>query len=213
MIAIMSMSPAAREARLAQDPYLAALGAATLRGARVFAAPAGTVLFRAGGHPGSLYYVLEGEALMQRTTRSGAPVILQRATRAFLAEASLTSGRYHCDAVCRTDCALAAFPIDGIRSAIDGNREVRWAWIEMLAAQSRRQRASIERMSLKTVRERLHHLVLTEGSPAGVYPLRGTRAELAAEIGVTPEALYRALAALQVDGSLSLEGSSIRWRR
>lgn len=213
MIAIMSTRPAMQEARLAQDPQLAALGAATLRRAQVLAAAAGTVLFRAGAKPSRLYYVLAGEALMQRTTRSGDPVILQRASRAFLAEASLTSSRYHCDGICRVDCELAAFAIDGIRAAIDASRETRWAWIEMLAAQSRRQRARIERMSLKTVRERLHHLLLTEGVPAGVYAIRGTRAELAAELGVTPEALYRTLAALQADGSLSFEGTKLRWRR
>ena len=85
-----STRPAMQEARLAQDPQLAALGAATLRRAQVLAAAAGTVLFRAGAKPSRLYYVLAGEALMQRTTRSGDPVILQRASRAFLAEASLT---------------------------------------------------------------------------------------------------------------------------
>jgi CRP-like cAMP-binding protein len=66
----------------------------------------------------------------------------------------------------------------------------------MLAAQARRQRSRIERLSLRTVRERLQHLALTEGDGQGVYRLPGTRLELAAELGVTPEALYRGLSAL-----------------
>ena len=158
-----------------------------------------------------MFYVRRGEAQMQRVTPSGAPVLLQRASRAFLAEASLTSGRYHCDAVCRSDCDLLAFPLRALREAIDNDEGTRWAWIGLLSAQSRQQRARIERLALKTIRERLRHLLLTEGTDGG-YELPGTRMELAAELGVTPEAMYRALAALQAEGTLSFRGARLHWR-
>jgi CRP-like cAMP-binding protein len=148
---------------------------------------------------------------MLRVTPAGAPVLLQRASRGFLAEASLTSGRYHCDAVCRNDCELLAFPLPALREAINTDNGTRWAWIELLSAQTRQQRARIERLTLRTIRERLLHLLLTEGADRG-YELPGTRMELAAELGVTPEAMYRALAALQADGTLSVRGARLHWR-
>ena len=68
-----------------------------------------------------------------------------------------------------------------------------------------------ERQSLKTIRRRIEHLIRAEGSPKNGYPLRGTRIQLAAELGVTPEALYRCLADLQAKGPLSIEAGCLRW--
>jgi CRP-like cAMP-binding protein len=211
MILIMSKIPLAEQASLQEDRMLAGLDSGLLSDAQVLSAAAGSALFRAGEKPSRIFYVRTGEALMQRMTSSGSQVILQRASRAFLAEASLTAARYHCDGICRTDCELVVFSVHAIREAIDNNRETRWAWINLLAAQARRQRACIERLALKTVRERLHHLVLTEGSANREYSLPGTRMELAAELGVTPEAIYRTLAALQSEGVLTMYGSTLKW--
>lgn len=211
MIAIMSTDHASLLRDLRCDPLIATLDEALLSTARARQAEAGEVLFRAGEKPSRIYYVGDGEAVMQRTTPAGASVILQRATRAFLAEASLTSEHYHCDGICRTRCELLVFPVRAIRDAIDTHHAARWAWIGMLATQSRQQRTRIERMSLKTVRERLHHLVLTEGTAEGSYTLPGTRLQLAAELGVTPEALYRTLAALQAEGVVTSDGARLTW--
>jgi CRP-like cAMP-binding protein len=170
------------------------------------------LLFHGGERPQRMFFVCNGEVLLQRVTADGAPVILQRTRRGFLAEASLTSPAYHCDAVCRTACSVLVFPLDALRLAIDRHAPTRWAWIGALSAQSRLQRLRIERMALKSLRERLRHLVLSEGNADGEYRLPGTRAALAAELGATPEALYRALAALRADGTLALEHGCIRWR-
>lgn len=179
--------------------------------ARVVLQSAGTVLFRYGEPPAWMYYVQRGEVLLQRMTPTGTPILLQRASGGFLAEASLTSARYHCDAVCSRDCTLLAFPVRALRKAIDSDEGTRWAWIEMLGVQLRQQRARIERLTLKTIRERLHHLILSEGTASGGYALPGTRLALATELGITPEAMYRALAALQAEGCLSIQGGRLRW--
>jgi CRP/FNR family transcriptional regulator, dissimilatory nitrate respiration regulator len=204
MITIMSALP--------EPALLAALGAPLLASARRWQPAAGTVLFRTGDRPRALHFVAAGEALMQRVAADGAPVILQRATQAFLADASLTSARYHCDGVCRSACQLVSFEVAALRAAIDASAQTRWAWIGLLSAQLRRQRARIERMALKTVRARLAHLLLTEGDAAGCYALPGTRLALAAELGVTPEALYRALARLGRDGVIGFDGRRLCWR-
>ncbi len=211
MIQIMSNKTEPAQAP-AEDFGLSGLAPQLLAQARAMQRPAGTALFRSGQTPARLYYVRSGEALMLRVTSSGVPVILQRASRGFIAEASLTSARYHCDGVCRTDCELVAFPLIAFREAIDRDEGTRWAWIGLLGSQARSQRMRIERQALKTIRERLHHLVLTEGSPRGGYELPGTRSELAGELGVTPEALYRCLAALKREGSVSVQGNRLLWQ-
>ncbi|WP_162487248.1 MULTISPECIES: helix-turn-helix domain-containing protein [unclassified Variovorax] len=143
---------------------------------------------------------MEAAARMRNHALELRAAVGQRASRAFLAEASLTS--YHCDAVCRSAWELLAFPIRQLREAIDGDQGTPWAWIESLGLQSRRQRARIKR---------LMHLLLTEGQD-GSYDRPGTRMELAAELGVTAEALYRALPSLQKKGILSVQGSRLSWR-
>ena len=194
------------------DPALAGFSSQLLAAARAMQRAAGSVLFRSGQRPAWMYYVRTGEALMQRVTPSGAPVVLQRASRGFIAEASLAADRYHCEGACRTDCELLAFPLPALRTAIDSDEGTRWAWIGLLSAQARQQRARMERQSLKTIRERLEHLVLAEGSSKAGYLVPGTKIQLAAELGVTPEALYRCLAALQAEGKLSVNAGRLTWR-
>lgn len=196
---------------LHDDGALAGFDRNLLAAAKPMRRAAGTFLFRARHKPIWMFYVRTGLALMQRVTAAGAPVVMQRASQGFLAEASLASDRYHCDGVCHTECDLLAFPLPALQKAIDQDEGTRWAWIGLLSAQTRQQRLRIERQSLKTIRKRLEHVILTEGSDKNGYPIPGTRIQLAAELGVTPEALYRCLADLQAQGQLSIEDGHLRW--
>jgi CRP/FNR family transcriptional regulator, dissimilatory nitrate respiration regulator len=210
MIVIMllpEMSP-----RLNEGTLLAGFDAQLQAAALVWHRLAGSVLFRVGERPCWMFYVRTGEVLMWRVTASGSSVILQRTTRGFLAEASLTNAAYYCEAVCRTDCVLDVFPVTALRAAIDANEASRWAWMELLGTKVQHQHARMERLTLKTVRDRLAHLLISECGADGAYELRGTRTDLAAELGVTPAALYRELAALQAEKLLHIDAHRWFWR-
>ncbi len=168
----------------------------------------GCSLFVTGQTPSQMFYVAHGEAVMSRTDRSGRLLILQRASGGFLAEASLRSTRYHCDATALSDCALIALPVAALHEAIDQDADTRWAWIGMLSSEIRRQRGHAERLALKTVRERLLHLLITQGED-GRLPLPGSKKDLAAELGVSHEALYRTLAMLQREGVLRQDDQAL----
>jgi CRP-like cAMP-binding protein len=199
-------------AETASDPWrlppLDTFGAELRAAARRLRKPAGASIFLTGQRPARLYFVATGEAVMSRTDRQGRTLVLQRAAGCFLAEASLSSARYHCDAYSRTATELVAFPVDLLRRAIDTDARTRWAWIGMLSGEIRRQRASVERMALRSVRDRLVHWLMTEGD-GGRFALRATRKELAAELGVTHEALYRTIAAMVREGELADEGDAL----
>jgi CRP-like cAMP-binding protein len=195
------------------DEALAGFPPALLAAGRALSLGAGHVLFHTGSRPRWMHYVREGEALMQRLSADGSVAVVQRATAGmFLAEASLTSTRYHCDGVCASACMVLALPLPALRQAIDVDPAARWAWISQLGTQMRRDRLRLERLGLRTLPERLRHLVLTEGSGNGEYVLRGTRMQLAVDLGVTHEALYRTLARLRAEDRLSVEGRTLRWR-
>lgn len=211
MIAIMR-SPGSTKSEIPHDiPILAGLAEHLPSALRLWRS-AGSVLFREGERPSWMFYVHQGEVLIRRVTPSGTLIVLQRTTGGFLAEASLANAAYFGEAVCRTDCILFALPVADLRAAITNDEDCCWAWMELLGAQLRRQRMHVERLTLKTVRDRLAHLLISESQSDGSYKLCGTRMDLAAELGVTPAALYRELAALQAEKLLVIEDSRWFWR-
>ena len=74
----------------------------------------------------------------------------------------------------------------------------------MLNQEVRRLRLQCERLSLKSVKDRVLHLIHTEGKN-GQYHVNTGLKSLAGELGVTHEALYRTLASLEKNAELSRE--------
>ena len=158
-------------------------------------AAASDTLYRIGAKPKSMLFVVEGEIRLVRRARNGAEIVLQRATAGFLAEASLEALRYHCDIVAGRDSRIVAFPIEQFRNALHDDEVFRDFWIKRLARELRKVRGQCERLNLRGAAERIEHYIEAEGSN-GRLELRQTRKAWAAELGITHEALYRALAGL-----------------
>jgi CRP-like cAMP-binding protein len=188
---------------LARAHHALAAFPAPLRAAALdLRARAGETLFRLGGRPRLMLYVVAGEVRLVRRTAGGADVVLQRARSGFVAEASLDSSRYHCDIEAVAETRLVGFPIERFREALDCEAGFREFWMRRLATEVRKLRAQCERLSLRGAAERILHYVEAEGRD-GRLELRQTRKAWAAELGLTHEALYRALASLRRAGQLS----------
>ncbi len=72
---------------------------------------AGDALFRSGTKTVGLYQVLDGTVCLIRTDRSGREAVLQTASAGdMLAEASLFSSTYHCDAIAKTAATVRLYP-------------------------------------------------------------------------------------------------------
>jgi CRP-like cAMP-binding protein len=161
----------------------------------------GEYLFRQRQRPRHMFFVVQGEVVLERTGEQGAPVALQRVRQGFVAEASLQSGSYHCDAVVTAPGQAVTLPIEPLQTTLMSDPEFALRWIVMLNAEVRRLRAQCERMSLKGVGERLLHMIETEGMDGRLRIESGLKS-LAAELAVTHEALYRAVAALERDSAV-----------
>jgi CRP-like cAMP-binding protein len=151
----------------------------------------GEALFRAGDPVSSVFFVRSGTVDLVRHTRSGTRMILHRASGGtVVAEASVWSDTYHCDAVAGDASAVATMPRDAFRARLERDAALASAWAADLAriVQDTRMRAEIR--TLRTVSERLDAWLLRGRS----LPGRGHIQNLAEEIGVTREALYRELA-------------------
>lgn len=147
-------------------------------------------LFRSGDTIRYMHLVVQGAVDLTRVTGSGAPVILQRARPGqVLAEASAYSATYHCDAHAVTTALVRFIPVADFRARLTTDPALAEGWAAHLshAVQTARLRAEIR--TLRTVAERLDAW-LGEG---GALSAKGSWQDLAAELGVSREALYREL--------------------
>jgi CRP-like cAMP-binding protein len=162
-------------------------------------------LFRVGDPVRHVYLVMSGEARLIRLERHGAEIILHRSRGGFIAEASLDSKTYHCDAVATEPSMLLLFPVVAFRAALANDHAFCKAWQSQLAKEVRKLRARCERLSLHSAVDRITHYIESEGDN-GVVTLNESRKSWAAELGLSHEALYRALRRMQDDGTLSIDG-------
>lgn len=151
----------------------------------------GQTLFLMGRPVTSLFLVKSGRVQLQRSTPQGALMILQDAPpRSVVAEASVYTSHYHCDAVVVETGRVAALPRDRFLDLVAAERSVSEAWSAMLARSVQAARFRAEIRSLNKVADRLNAW-LGEGNEV---PDKGHWQDVAAELGVTREALYRELA-------------------
>lgn len=171
-------------------------------------AQARATLFRIGDPVRHVYLVVHGEARLTRRDRHGNEIILQRSRGGFIAEASLDSRAYHCDAVTAEPSTLLLFPAGAFRAALEDEPVFRKGWQSQLAQEVRKLRAQCERLSLHGAVDRIRHYLESEGTD-GVVNLRQTRKSWAAELGLSHEALYRALKRMQDQGLLEVDGDRL----
>ena len=152
----------------------------------------GEALFLTADRVRNVFLVRAGVVLLERVTRIGGRILLQQARAgAVVSEASAYSDSYHCDATAGPEGARVAYLAIGEfhdRLAIDPGAMHGWAAGLAQAVQAARLRAELR--SLRTVSDRVDAWLGAQRA----LPRRGGWQDLAAELGVSREALYRELA-------------------
>jgi CRP-like cAMP-binding protein len=170
---------------------------------------AGQTLFRQGDRVHGLYEVVKGRVRLARVGPDGREVILYVATAGeTIAEASLFSPSYHCDAIATTDAVVRLHPKAVVLAEFQRDPAVAQAFMATLAAQVMNLRTRLEQRNIRSARDRIrHYLAVNTEADGRTVLLRGTVKDLAAELGLTHEALYRALSELAAEGEIErLEG-------
>ena len=167
----------------------------------------GDYLFHQGKKPEYMFFIVSGEAVLTRTSNHGEPTILQRCKGGFVSEASLLVDAYHCDSIATHNGQAIILPIKSLRDLL-ADSKFSMKWVQLLSKEIMRLRTQSERLGLKDIRSKLIHLIETEGKN-GVLTLQSDFKSMAAEIGVTHEALYRAIATLEKEGLLEKHPDSL----
>lgn len=152
---------------------------------------AGASVFHSGERVRSIHLVEEGAVHLVRYQPSGAMIVLQRAgSGAILAEASLFADHYHCSAVAAAHSRLLCVPKARLRARLADDPAAAAAWCGHLAAEIQNARLRAEILSMRTIAARLDAWLAWHDDEK---PGRLAWKSVAAEIAVSPEALYREL--------------------
>jgi len=160
----------------------------------------GDVLFRQGQQTSGMYSVVQGCVTLQRVGLSGDTLTLHKAVAGgTFAEASIFSDVYHCDAICTQAGEVLKIDKTEVTRLMEINTTFRNAFTKHLAVQVQHYRAHIELLAIHSAKHRVFAAV------QGGY-FDGTVTALASRINLTPEACYRALRTLCVEGLLVQTG-------
>ena len=172
---------------------------------------AGEALFRAGARTVGLFEVVSGKVRLARVDRSGREAVLQVAANGeTLAEASLFSPTYHCDAIATTDALVRLYPKAVLLEELERDPKLVRAFATRLAQQVMALRTRLERRNIASARERIRHfLALNVGADGQTVELSGTLKDLAADLGLSHEVLYRTLADMEKDNEIKRTGGKI----
>jgi CRP-like cAMP-binding protein len=171
-------------------------------------------LFRQGDEASAIYLVESGRLRLERRTIDGRLVVIHTARPGELfAEASLFSDVYHCDAVAAEACRVRRYPKAAVLAALRADPDAAVRFLAVVARQLQQLRQRLELRNVRSAQERLRLYLGLHADGNGVVRLPGHLQDIAADIGLTREALYRALAALQRTGAIRRTGRRIRLER
>ncbi len=169
-------------------------------------------LFRQGDPVSGLFAIESGRVQMIRHDIHGRSVVLFTAVQGDLfAEAALFADIFYCDAVAVTETTVRIFPKSSLLALIERDQEAARKFMALLAHEVIQLRTRLELLNIRSASERvLRHLSLAAKPGNHIVELTGTLKELAGELGLTHEVLYRTLADLESEGLIERTDRLIR---
>lgn len=160
----------------------------------------GEVLFRQGDDSYAIFFLEKGCIQLVRHTENGEDIVIHRAIAGeTFAEPSMFFEQYHCDAIALEDAELISIERDAILEAMGRGAAFAIALCARFASQVQTYRRRIEIQAIRAADERVF-AAIADGM------LGKEIKQFAAEIGLTHEATYRALAKLVKDGRIEKAG-------
>ena len=169
-------------------------------------------VFRQGAPVRGLFAVEEGQVRLERYTKEGKTATMHVAGKnECFAEASLSSDIYRCYAVAAVHTRVLLFPREDVLKALSANSDTAIGYIALLSRQVKGLRTALELSRILSARERiLQYLILAADPATATHTIPGTFKDLASQLGLTHETIYRELKGLEQEGAVKREGNCIR---
>lgn len=148
-----------------------------------------------------LFLIQCGQVRLVRHAIDGSSITLHVAgTGETFAEASLFAERYHCDAITEKPTKLLHFSKDRILDMLQSDSRQARRWVERLSQQVQGLRAQTALLGLKTAQQRVLGYLHMRVRDSRKLSIDRPWNVIASELGLTHEAVYRALARLEQQG-------------
>jgi CRP-like cAMP-binding protein len=162
----------------------------------------GEELFSQGASARAIFALESGRLRLLRRTVDGHLVVLHRA-RALFAEAALFSETYHCDAVAAAPSRVRTYQKNDVLAALRAHPDLCERFLGVLARQVQALRLRLEFRNIRSARERILQYLSSAAEPDGrTVRVEGELQEIASELGLSREAFYRALTALERENAV-----------
>ncbi len=169
----------------------------------------GSVLFAEGEQPAFVYLLQAGSVGLRAQDETGAGTILEilGPGQVFVAAAAMLGLPYPVSAVALTELQALAIPAEAFRAAVAEDPGLNRATMDLLGRQWRVLVDELVDLKLRPAEKRVARFLagrVPEELDAGTAELPEPRAAIAARLGMTPETLSRALAALEARGLIRM---------
>jgi CRP-like cAMP-binding protein len=170
-------------------------------------------LFHQGDPANAVFAIASGSVRLERHTADGHLIVIHRARAGeSLAEAALYANTYHCDAIAEAPARVIVYPKDAMLALLQTDTAIAESVTAALARHVQGLRTRLELRNVRPAQARVFSYLELLADDDGNITLDRPLKELAGEIGLTHEALYRALADLARSGNIAREGRLISVR-
>ena len=161
-------------------------------------------LFRQGDASVGVYKVVSGKVKLEQTDLTGRPIVLGFvSTGDTIAEASLFASAYRSDATAMTESVVQVYAKTALIAELERNPRAALAFMVVLARRVVDVRNRLECRSLYSARDRVRHYLEHNAQPRDrTVVMPSTLKDLASELGLTHEALYRTLSEMEAEGEI-----------
>jgi CRP/FNR family transcriptional regulator, dissimilatory nitrate respiration regulator len=173
------------------------------------------VLFRQGDEVTAIYFVEAGRLRLERRTFDGRLLALGTAAAGeFFVEAALFADTFHCDAVAAEPSRVCIYPKAVVLDAVRADSAGAMSFLSLMARQVMELRQRLELMKVRSAKDRVMlYLELHAGPDGRTVELRGPVQDMASDLGLTREVLYRTLAILERAGAIERAQTCIRLKK
>jgi CRP-like cAMP-binding protein len=173
---------------------------------------AGQMLFDQGDAAVGVYEVVSGKVRQVRIDPEGRDVVVGIAGPGeMIAEASLFSRTHDCAATAVTNAVVRLYRKAALLAQLERDPQAALSFMATLVEQILNLRIRLERRSIPSARDRVRHYLTTNvGGRERTVDLPSTLKDLAAELGLTHETLYRTLAEMRANGEIARLNGKIR---
>ena len=173
---------------------------------------AGQMLFDQGDATVGVYEVVSGKVRQVRVDPEGRDVVVGIAGPGeMIAEASLFSGTHDCAARAVTNAVVRLYRKATLLAQLERDPQAALSFMATLVEKILSLRIRLERRSILSARDRVRHYLTTNvGGRERTVALPSSLKDLAAELGLTHEALYRTLSEMSARGEIARLNGKIR---